>query len=182
MARAQILIYICLAAIGLAWIGRSQPSTPGTPSACAGGVTVLLNGAPLSTGCVLNIKAGDGIIATPAANPAISGTDLSFTANTAVIQSVDNAEAGLANFCGSTNGTTAYTCALANKALAAYSVGMHVLLRADTTSSGACSLNINGLGVHSIKQNDGTTDPAAGQIVAGRFYWLFFDGTVFRLQ
>lgn len=182
MARTQFLIYATLVLIGWGWIARSQPATPGTPAACAGGLTVLLNGAPLSTGCVLNIKGGSGIIATPAANPVIGGTDLSFTVNTAVIQSVDNAESGIASFCTSANGTAAYTCKLGSKALAAYTVGMHILLRTDTSNTGACSLNVDSLGNVSIKQNDGSTDPARAQIAAGKFYWLFFDGTVLRLQ
>lgn len=72
-------------ALATALVAAAQPQPPGQPLACGGGVTVLLNGAPLSTGCVLNIKAGNGILATPMANPAIGGTDLSFSYNSALV-------------------------------------------------------------------------------------------------
>jgi hypothetical protein len=58
---------------------------------------------------------------------------------------------------------------------------MHLTLDADTTNTGAASLNVDNLGLKNIKQPDGTTDPTTGQIVAGRPVTLFFDGTVWRL-
>jgi hypothetical protein len=103
--------------------------------------------------------------------------------NTATIESLTVAQSGAPIYCPSTNGTPAYTCSFAGThALAAYTMGMFVLLRPDVTNLGACSLNIDSQGVKGIKQNDGSTDPAPGAVVAGKFYWLFYDGTVFRMQ
>lgn len=104
--------------------------------------------------------------------------------NTAVIPSIPVVQQGPV-FCDSTNGTTQYTCTFltnSGRVLTKYTTGMFVLLRADTTNFGACSLDIDGIAITSIKQNDGATDPATGAILAGHFYWLFFDGTVFRMQ
>ena len=159
----------------------AQPQPPGPPLACGGGVTVLLNGAPLSAGCVLNIKAGTGIIATPAANPAIGGTDLSFSYNTALIPTHDTIHAN-ENFCDSTNGTVFYTCNLPNKALVALARGNVFLLAADTACASGCSLRIDGVGQSpiTIKQADGVTDPN-GLLVAGQARWVWFDGKIFRL-
>jgi hypothetical protein len=106
--------------------------------------------------------------------------------NTALIPTKSVVQSGPV-FCDSTNGTTRYACTFLTNSgavLIQYTVGMFVLLRADTPNTGGCSLSIDNVVSQgtAIKQNDGLTDPAAGAIQAGRFYWLFFDGTVFRMQ
>ena len=159
---------------------RAQPSAPGQPLACGGGITVLLNGVPLSAGCVLNIKAGSGIVATPAANPAIGGTDLSFSYNTALIATHDTTHSN-ENFCDSTNGTTLYACKLPNKALLAYARGNTFFLAVDVTCAASCTVNIDTVGPISIKQSDGTTDPG-GLLIAGQGKWIWYDGKIFRLM
>lgn len=106
----------------------------------------------------------------------------SLALNTAVAETLAVAQSGAPLFCDSQNGTAAYTCALGARALTAYTLGMFVLLHPDVPNAGPASLNINTVGLKSIKQNDGTTDPGAGQLAAGRFYWLFYDGNVFRMQ
>ena len=167
-------------ALATALVAAAQPQPPGQPLACGGGVTVLLNGAPLSTGCVLNIKAGNGILATPMANPAIGGTDLSFSYNSALVPTHDQVHAN-ENFCDSLNGTTLYTCKLPNKALLAYARGNTFLLAVDTTCAAGCSVNIDTVGPISIKQSDGTTDPG-GLLIAGQAKWIWYDGKIFRLM
>ena len=102
--------------------------------------------------------------------------------NTAVAETLAVAQSGAPVFCDSKNGTTAYTCALGGRALMAYTLGMFVLLHPDVPNTGPASVNINGVGQKSIKQSDGTTDPGNGQLAAGRFYWLFYDGNLFRMQ
>ena len=120
---------------------------------------------------------------TCANNAGANRVDCTPSLNTSVALTIGTAQAGTPIYCNSSNGTDSYTCSFsAAKVLSAYTTGMFVLLRPDVTSSGACSLNIDSLGVKSIKQNDGATDPTNGQITAGRFYWLFYDGTVFRTQ
>jgi hypothetical protein len=49
-------------------------------------------------------------------------------------------------------------------------------------ASGFLPVNIDVQGVKSITKNDGATAPAGGAITAGKFYWLFYDGTVFQMQ
>ena len=48
------------------------------------------------------------------------------------------------------------------------------------TSTGACTLNVNGKGAASIKTPDGS-DPAAGALTAARFVAVTFDGTYWQL-
>lgn len=162
-------------------IVSAQPSAPNAPLACGGGITVLLNGSPLSSGCVLNIKAGSGIIATPLADPAIGGTDLSFAVNSAIVPYWTSLQRN-PFFLQSVNGTTAYTASLPNSVLqSGYQRGMAFLLLVDTPCSTGCTLNIDSNGVAAIKQADGTTDPATGQLPAGQPKWIWYDGTVWRL-
>src|SRR5579863_6607693 len=84
------------------------------------------------------------------------------------------------NYCNSTNGTTGYTCRLPFKALTSYQAGMVFLLTVDAPCTTSCSLNIDNVGLVSVKKPDGTTDPG-GTIAAGQPQWIFYDGKVFRL-
>ncbi len=98
--------------------------------------------------------------------------------NTAVIQSADNATAGTASYCRSANGTGAYTCSLANHMLMRYTRGQTFVLDADVACSNACTLNVDNVGLRSIKANlDGTTDVP----VRAGFSLLVYDGMVMRL-
>lgn len=174
-----LLAIVLLGDIFALMIVKAQPQPPGQPLICGGGVTILLEGMPLASGCVLNIKAGPGILATPQANPAIGGTDLSFGYNTALIPTHDQAHAN-ENFCESTNGTSLYTCKLPNKALLAYQRGQTFLLVVDAPCIAGCSVNIDKVGPKALKQDDGLTDPG-NTLLTGRARWIFYDGTIFRL-
>jgi hypothetical protein len=67
-------------------------------------------------------------------------------------------------------------------ALGSYTDGMVVQFEPDVNSSaGAVTLNINSIASANIKQADGTTDPGAAALVAGRQIPLTYDGTVFRM-
>jgi hypothetical protein len=83
-------------------------------------------------------------------------------------------------YCASSNGTTGYTCSMPDKALVVYSVGQMFLLNVDTTCAAACSLNIDSVGVKSIKKKDGVTDPG-GVLIAGQAQFVWYDGTLLRL-
>lgn len=61
-----------------------------------------------------------------------------------------------------------------------YVAGMTVSFKANTTNTGACTLNINSLGAKSIKKN-GDLDPGDGDIVAGQIVTVIYDGTNFQL-
>ena len=145
-------------------------------------VTVQVGGKPVGTRSTLNF--------TNAAGTSVSGIlqacsddgarlNCSSSYNTAFIATHDTVHDN-ENYCYSTNGTAAYTCRLPYKSLGSYRAGMTFLLVADAPCAGACSVNIDSLGVVSIKKPDGTSDPA-GAIVAGQPQWIFFDGKVFRL-
>jgi hypothetical protein len=97
--------------------------------------------------------------------------------NTAVISTIDQVHSNL-NYCASINGTVAYTCNSPSKALKIYSVGQLFTFLPDIPCSSACTLNIDAVGIASIKSNsDGVTDVP----VSLGAHLLFYDGSVFRL-
>lgn len=64
----------------------------------------------------------------------------------------------------------------------AYTTGMFILFKANTANTGACTLNVNGLGATSIKKGGGAaTDPSNGDIAAGQIMAVVYDGTNFQL-
>jgi len=64
-----------------------------------------------------------------------------------------------------------------------YQTGMTVLLNPDTSNTGACTVNVDGLGVKNIKVvgTSGKVDPSTGDIIANGIYQLIYDGTDFVL-
>lgn len=60
-----------------------------------------------------------------------------------------------------------------------YFNGMQVRFYVGNTNTGACTINVNSLGVKNIKASDGTSDPASGDFVAGQEISLTFNGTNF---
>ena len=59
--------------------------------------------------------------------------------------------------------------------------GMFLILTPANTNSGAVTLNVNSTSGVAIKQADGNTALAAGDLVANKVQVLYFDGTVYRL-
>jgi hypothetical protein len=144
------------------------------------GLTIDLNGTAEGTQPALNFISGTGIVQSCTNNVSASRVDCTPSFNTALIPTHDTIHAN-ESYCASSNGTTGYTCSMPDKALPSYSVGQAFLLNVDTTCAGSCSLNIDGLGAVSIKQKDGTTDPA-GALVAGQAQFVWYDGTIMRLM
>ena len=162
---------------------QANSRTNCTGSGGISGVTVSTDGTTQGTQSTLNFVSGTGIVQACVNNSGANRVDCTPSLNTSVALTIATAQSGAPIYCNSTNGTTAYSCSFtATRTLASYSTGMFVLLRVDASNTGGCSLNIDGLGLKAIKQKDGTTDPASGQITAGQFYWLFYDGTVWRMQ
>lgn len=60
--------------------------------------------------------------------------------------------------------------------MTAYEEGAHILVKVAASNTGACTINVDGLGVRSIKTPDGE-DPAAGDLGAGDFVDLVYDST-----
>ena len=71
-----------------------------------------------------------------------------------------------------------YTAAL-TPALTAYTTGMMVNIKLTVANTGACTLNLNGLGAKNIKKYvaGAQGDPETGDIVANQFCMFYYDGT-----
>jgi hypothetical protein len=91
-------------------------------------------------------------------------------------------KSGTVNYAVNTSSTAnAYAVALA-AAITAYSDGLEVKMKPGTDNTGACTLNVNGLGAIAIKRQDGT-DAAAGDLVGASPITLVYSGAsnTFRL-
>jgi hypothetical protein len=148
-----------------------------------GTLNLSVNGSSIASQPGLNFIAGSSMTQTCVNNSGASRVDCTPSLNTAVALTNANAQANKPWFCSSTNGTTSYTCSLsAAAALTSYTSGMWLLLVVDTTNTSTQpTLNVDGVGAKSMTQSDGATVPTAGQIVAAKPYWIYYDGTVFRL-
>ena len=76
-------------------------------------------------------------------------------------------------------GTDAYAITF-SPAYAAYTTGMIINLKVDVANTGAATINVDSLGVKTIKKNV-SSDVATGDIVAGQIATLIYDGTNFQL-
>lgn len=63
-----------------------------------------------------------------------------------------------------------------------YFTGMTIRFRAGNANTGASTVNVNGAGVKSIKQADGTTNPSAAMINTNFDTIARYNGTVFVIQ
>jgi hypothetical protein len=191
MVKLFVIFSVLLAFAGIVTVLGQAPVTPGTPQACAGAVTILINGQPLSnpvTGCVLNLQAGSGVTAAALPDPAIGGTDINFSLNTSFAPSFSQLQQDPL-FCNSTDATPEYNCSLAANGQAlqgppagpGYRQGLELLLLVATTCATTCSLNVDHVGMTTIDQADGMTAPN-GELIAGQARHVWFDGTVFRLE
>lgn len=76
--------------------------------------------------------------------------------------------------------TDAYAVSL-TPAITAYTTGMSIIFKADVANTGACTIDVNSVGVKSIKTVDGN-DPQDGAIRVGQLVQLVYDGTNFVMQ
>jgi hypothetical protein len=104
------------------------------------------------------------------------------SADTSVLESLVRSQSGSPLLCASASGsTTAYTCSM-NPTLTQYTAGMTLDWQPDVTGAGGpTTMNVDSLGVKSVKLADGATDPGPADMVAGRFYSIWYDGSTFRL-
>jgi hypothetical protein len=149
----------------------------------AANLNLSVNGSSVGSQPGLNFISGTGVTQTCVNNTGAARVDCTPSLNTAVALTNANAQANKPWFCSSTNGLTSYACTLsAAAALTAYTSGMWLVLVVDTTNTASQpTLNVDSIGAKAITQADGATVPTAGQIVAGRPYWIYYDGTEFRL-
>jgi len=170
-------VFTLLLAVALS---GQPPAPPGQAQAASGTITILVDGKPVATGGVINLRSGSGVIASAVANPSLSGTDILFDYNTAFIQSRNQGIENPDHTCISGNGTVAYTCTTGS-AWQSYTRGAWVFLIPDTQSNSQTSLSISGLGPVAIKLSDGTTSCGA-LLQPGRIYLLVYDGVVWRMS
>lgn len=82
------------------------------------------------------------------------------------------------NYAGDTGVANAYIVGL-SPALGAYVAGTRVEFKATNANTTTSTINVNGLGVKTIKKLGGTTDLASGDIATGMVVELEYDGTNF---
>lgn len=81
---------------------------------------------------------------------------------------------------GGTSGGTANAQTLTpSVALTAYTAGLHVEFVAGSSNTGACTVNISGLGAKNIYRDGAAL--LGGEIVSGLLYAMVYDGTQFQL-
>lgn len=86
--------------------------------------------------------------------------------------------AGNFNYAADTGAANAYVVTL-TPALGAYAAGVLVQFKATNANTTASTVNVNGLGVKTIKKLGGSTDLVSGDIAAGMIVELEYDGTNF---
>lgn len=64
-------------------------------------------------------------------------------------------------------------------AITAYATGQRFFVKAGLTNTGACTLNVNGLGAKNIYMNGAAL--VGGEIQSGQMYMVVYDGTQFHL-
>jgi collagen type VII alpha len=101
--------------------------------------------------------------------------------DSAVVETLSASQAGQQLVCNATGTAGAQACTMI-PSLTIYTSGMRIRLRSVATNVTTSTLNISSLGAISIVRPDGTTALAAGDLVAGNYYDLTYDGTAFRLQ
>lgn len=86
---------------------------------------------------------------------------------------------GALNYAADGGGTDSYAITL-SPAPAAYVAGMHIAFKANTANTGACSINVNGLGAKALKRGV-STDPPDNFIKSGSIVLAIYDGTNFQM-
>jgi hypothetical protein len=153
---------------GASGSGLADPGSNGVVVRTSSGVTTNRT---ITAGTGIAMANGDGV----SGNPTVS-------INTATVSTTATLQSGVPFRCVPSSASGAnYTCSM-SPALGSYTDGMVVQFEPDVNSSaGAVTLNINSIASANIKQADGTTDPGAAALVAGRQIPLTYDGTVFRM-
>jgi len=144
-----------------------------------GSLAIDNNGTLVGARSVLNLIGGVGVVNTISD----TGTQINVqqSVDTSVIPSKAAAQSGAMFLCSSAGTSNAYTCAM-SPTLQTYTTGMVLAWKPNVNGAGGpTTLNVDTLGAVTLKQSDGVTDPASADIVAGRLYNIWHDGTVFRL-
>jgi hypothetical protein len=147
-----------------------------------GGVpTVQSEGVMVGSRDTTNYVTGPGLVSL--ITDTGSGIGVQWSLDTAVVETQGGEQSGSALYCASGSGSaTDYTCEL-NPTAGQYTPGMVLHWQPDRTGAGgATTLNVDSLGAKPVKLADGAGNPAAADVVAGRLYRVWYDGSVFRLE
>ena len=158
---------------GTNWVPQFASTSSSTVAIKSGTTTVSNTG-------VANFIAGTGILTslTPVNGEAV----IQQSADTTLLETRTRAQSGEPVFCSSPTGDgLAYTCSL-SPTLPTYNAGLVLHWLPQTNGSGgATTLRVGNLAITALKLIDGSSNPEAGDIIAGRIYTVWYDGTVFRL-
>lgn len=105
------------------------------------------------------------------------------TATLTQLETAVSIYAGGGDFYTDSGAADAYVLSVvgSKKAPDAYFVGMKVRFLPGNANTGASTVNVATIGAINIKLADGSTDPAANDILADSEIQLTYDGTVFRI-
>jgi hypothetical protein len=158
------------------WVLEAGGSGGGSGSA----VAVESAGVLVGTSSTLDFTVGTGSLY--AISMVGQAASIESSADTSVLESFVRSQSGSPLLCASASGSaTTYTCSMA-PTLTQYTIGMNLNWQPDVSGTGGpTTMNVDSLGVISVKLADGATDPGSADIVAGRFYGIWYDGATFRL-
>jgi hypothetical protein len=160
--------------------GCSAVNTWTTQTALSPGTTIEASGTLVGTRSTVDLSSGPGIVLV--ANDTGAAISIQPSLDTSFVQTLGGHQRGTAVLCTSAGGSaTHYSCSL-SPTLPQYTAGMLVNWLPDTTAAGgATTINIDTLGAKSVTLADGTANATTADIVAGHMYFLWYDGSVFRL-
>lgn len=160
--------------------GRITGVTEQSISGGGGSPDIQSEGSTVSTGRgKINIKAGSHIITTVADDSGNNRTNITHAVDTSSIQTLANAQSGEPLNCTGSGSASAQTCSL-TPALTTYTAKQRINYTPGTSNSTTQTLNINSVGALGILRHDGSA-LQANDLVAGRQYVLWNDGTNWRL-
>jgi hypothetical protein len=117
-------------------------------------------------------------------SPAPSNTSTDYDDGDDVAQGINNQIERLwkstVGFLQSVAGTNTITCNAQDEALETYAGMLQGTLVPVNTNTGACTINIDGLGAKSLLNSAGGA-LSANDLIAGRAYHIVYDGTAFRV-
>jgi hypothetical protein len=174
------MFFVTTAASGQNSYGCTATNVWSAQSSGSSSLTVTTAGTPVGSASAIDFSTGPGILyATSATGSQVS---LQASLDTSLVQTSSHQQSGASLYCGSSGGNaSAYTCAM-SPTLTAYTPGMLINWQPDITGvGGPTTINIDILGARPVTEADGLSNPSSTDILAGRMYPIWYDGSVFRL-
>lgn len=177
-------------------LNGSKTLDPATPMAYASAPTFTPGSNQLATiayadalaiaGSPDSSESTKGIVEMATAAESQAGTDAGSTTAPLVVTPFDigaNQQNQAHNYAADSGAADAYAITLA-PVPAAYAAGQRFVFKAANACTGASTLNVNSLGVKTIKKevNGSVTDLANNDIIVGSIVEVIYDGTYFRLM